>query len=328
MRASRLLTILISLQLRGRVTAQALADQLEVSRRTIYRDIDELSAAGVPVYADRGPSGGFALLDGFRTELTGLTQAETEALLLAGVPAAAADLGLAGAASAVRVKLLASAPGPGREGARRVADRFHLDPMDWYRRARAPTHLQAIARCVWEDRRVEVTYQSWNRTSRAVVDPLGLVLKAGRWYMVGRRGGRTGTYRLDKVLGVAPGEPFTRPEPFDLARFWQGSVTRFEAGLRRGTATLRASPDSLDLLDRLGDDMAEPLRAATPGADGWRQATVPIEGVGHAAGLLLGLADAVEVLSPPELRAELARRARRVLGLYGGGPAAPGGNRG
>ena len=317
MRASRLLTILITLQLRGRVTAQALADQLEVSKRTIYRDIDELSAAGVPVYADRGPAGGFALLDGFRTELTGLTQSETEALLLAGVPAAAADLGLSAPASAARLKLLAAMPAASRDGAGRVAERFHLDPLDWYRRSRPPEHLLTVARAVWEDRRLAITYASWTRVSRSTVDPLGLVLKAGRWYLVARAGGKDRIYRLDQLRDAdALDARFARPERFDLAAAWAESVERFEAGLRRATATIRAAPTSLDRIERLGADIAEPLLAASPDARGWREASVPIESIAHAAGLLLGFADEIEVLAPAELRAELARRAARVAALY------------
>ena len=307
----------MTLQLRGRVTAQALAELLEVSKRTIYRDIDELSAAGVPVYAERGPDGGFALLDGFRLQLTGLTTAETEALSLAGVPAAAADLGLSRAASDARLKLLAALPAAGRAGAERVAERFHLDPVDWYRRHRVPPQLATVAEALWSDRWLEVSYESWSRTSRRRIEPLGLVLKAGRWYLVARAGAKDRIYRLDKILDArGTDERFERPPEFELAAAWQVAVAGFEASLRRGTATLRAAPSSLDRLERLGADMAEPLLAATPDADGWREATVPIEGVAHAAALLLGFADEIEVRAPAELREELARRARRVVGLY------------
>ena len=317
MRASRLLTILMTLQLRGRASAQALADQLEVSKRTIYRDIDELSAAGVPVYAERGPQGGFALLDGFQTKLTGLTAAETEALLLAAVPAAAADLGLAVPAAAARLKLVAALPQASRSAAERVAARFHIDPIDWYRRARPPEQLAAVARAVWEDRRLEVVYESWKRTSRTCIDPLGLVLKAGRWYLIARSGGANRTYRLDKVHQAAVlDETFVPPAAFNLEDAWAESAASFEAGLRRGVATIRVAPTSLDRLDRLGADIAEPLWAAKPDEEGWREAIVPIEGVSHAAGLLLGFADEVEVIAPAELCDELTRRAARVVAVY------------
>jgi predicted DNA-binding transcriptional regulator YafY len=317
MRASRLLTILITLQLRGRVTAQALADQLEVSRRTIYRDVDELSAAGVPIYGDRGAKGGFALLGGFRTELTGLTENETEALLLAGVPAAAADLGLAGAASAARLKLLASMPEAGRAAAQRVAERFHLDPVDWYLRRRAPPELEAAARAVWEVRRLELEYESWTRTKHIMVEPLGLVLKAGRWYLIAASGGAQRIYRLDKARSArVTDEAFERPHAFDLGQVWRSNVERFERGLRSSTATLRVAPSALQSLEAISADIAEPLLAGEPDDAGWREAVVPIESIAHAASLLLGLGDRLEVIEPRELRHELARRAAGVVALY------------
>jgi predicted DNA-binding transcriptional regulator YafY len=321
MRASRLLTILVTLQMRGRVTARELAEQLEVSRRTIYRDVDELSAAGVPIYADRGPSGGFALLGGFRTELTGLTAEESDALLLAGVPAAAADLGLAGAASAARLKMLASLAPEARDGANRVAGRFHLDLAEWYARPRPPEHLRAVARCVWENRRLAMRYESWKRTTRTVVEPLGLVLKAGRWYLVAAREGSDGIYRLDKALEVKPlEEVFERPQEFDLATTWRAKIEQFEQELHTGKARLRVAPSAFHRLSYLGDAIAEPVLAAAPGPDGRHEASVPIESISHAAGLLLGFADEIEVLDPPELRQEVARRAAAVLALYGAAP--------
>ena len=316
MRASRLLSILLTLQLRGRVTARELAERFEVSKRTIYRDVDELSAAGVPIYADRGVGGGFALIGGFRTELTGLTDAETEALLLAGLPAAAADLGLAEAASLGRLKLLSALPGPASDLARRVAERFHLDPVDWYRRTSPPPHLRAIAAAVWDARRVRVRYESWTKTAWRVLEPLGLVLKAGEWYLLARASGRTGIYKVAAILAAEQlAEGFARPE-IDIARRWTDHVRRFEQSLRTAPATLRVAPRALSRLDRLGADMAEPLRAADPDPDGFRQAEVPIESIAHAAALLLGFADDIEVLGPQELRAELRQRAERVATLY------------
>jgi predicted DNA-binding transcriptional regulator YafY len=317
MRANRLLSILLLLQSRGRLTAQALAAEFEVSVRTVYRDIDELSAAGVPVYADRGPGGGFALLDGYRTRLTGLTASEAETLLLAGLPGPAADLGLAEPLATARLKLLAAVPQAAGEGAARVGDRFHLDPVDWYRRAEPPVHLPAIARAVWGQRRLVIRYESWSATVRRTVDPLGLVLKAGTWYLMARIGADIRTYKVAKVLDldILP-DGFDYPAGFDLAAQWQESLQRFAQELRRAEAVLRVSPDALPLLDRLGADAAEAVRQAEPDATGWRRAAVPIEGVGHAARLLLGFTDTIEVLDPPELRQALADGARRVAALY------------
>lgn len=321
MRASRLLSILIRLQVHGRLTAQALAEEFEVSTRTIYRDIDDLSAAGVPVYADRGPGGGFQLLDGYRTRLTGLTAGEAETLLLAGLPGPAADLGLSEPLAAARLKLLAAVPPTASARAARIGDRLHLDPFDWYQRAAAPAYLPAVAQAIWSERRLAIRYESWSATVQRKIDPLGLVLKAGVWYLAARVGRDVRTYKIAKLLGLeALDETFTYPADFDLAAHWRRELERFEAGLRKAEATVRVSPAALSRLDRLGADMAEAVRRAPPDPDGWRQALVPIESVDHAAGLLLGFADEIEVLAPLALRRQLAARARRVTALYGRRP--------
>ncbi len=202
MRASRLLSILILLQLRQRLTAEELAEEFEVSVRTIYRDIDALSAAGVPVYGDRGPGGGFQLLDGYRTKLTGLDASEAEAMLLIGLPGEAQAMGLGDAATRARNKLLAALPKAGSEEANRIAGRFHLDSRDWYRAARPTPFLSRVARAVLDRRLLTMTYDSWKARADWRVEPLGLVLKAGHWYLVGRGHGkvRISTYPISSRL--------------------------------------------------------------------------------------------------------------------------------
>jgi predicted DNA-binding transcriptional regulator YafY len=320
MRASRLLSMLIMLQLRGRLTAQALADEFEVSLRTIYRDVDELSAAGVPVYADRGPGGGFALLDGYRTRLTGLTASEAETLLLTGLPGPAADLGLAEPSAAARLKLLAALPPAAGQDAARIGARFHLDPFDWFRRVPPPANLPAIAQAVWGQRCLSIRYESWRATVRRRIEPLGLVLKAGSWYLVARADAGIRTYKVAKISELASREEtFAYPAGFDLASHWRNELKRFEASLRTGTARLRVSEAALPRLDQLGADIAEAVLAVPADVASWREAVVPIESIGHAARLLLGFADTIEVLEPPELRDEIARRASLVLALYATG---------
>ncbi|MCU1359905.1 MAG: transcriptional regulator [Ilumatobacteraceae bacterium] len=317
MRASRLLSMLILLQLRGRVTAQALADEFEVSVRTIYRDMDELSAAGVPVYADRGPGGGFQLLDGYRTKLTGMTPNEAETLLLAGLPGAAADLGLAEPLAAARLKLLAAMPASSGEGAARVGERFYLDVVDWYRHAPPPPDLATVAQAVWQNQRLSIRYESWSATTRRRVDPLGLVMKAGSWYMVARANGNLRTFKIANVSDVhVLDETFEHPPGFDLAAHWQAALQRFEKSLQHGHAVVRVSPGAMSRLDRLSAAAMEAVVNAAPGDDDWRQATIPIESVSAGATALLSFADEIEVLSPPELRAELARLAATVTQLY------------
>jgi predicted DNA-binding transcriptional regulator YafY len=318
-RASRLLSILITLQLQGRVSARELAGRFEVSKRTIYRDVEELSAAGVPIYAEHGAAGGFSLLDGWQTRLTGMTAREAEALAFSHLPEAAGELGIGDEAAAARLKFLASMPSDSSDAARRVADRFHLDPTPWHRRASATQPwLKELARAVWETRRVRVQYQSWRGRSQRELEPLGIVMKAGEWYFVARREERHAIYKLAKVEELSVlGERFKRPRGFDLAHCWQSSVESFEKSLRVGEAQLRVKPGALSRIERLGSDMSEPILGAKPDQLGIREVRVPIEDISHAASLLLGFDDDVEVLAPVTLREELKRRAAAVLALYG-----------
>jgi predicted DNA-binding transcriptional regulator YafY len=314
MRASRLLSILILLQLRARVTAEALAGEFGVSVRTIYRDIDELSAAGIPVQADRGPGGGFQLLDGYRTRLTGLTAAEAEALLMIGLPGPAQALGLGAAAAGAKAKVLASLPTPSLAGAGRLATRFHLDPVDWYRAAAPVLHLPALARAVLGQQRVAITYESWTRTRDWRVEPLGLVLKAGSWYVVAGAGKGVRTFRVSNVRElVALDTTFERPPRFDLQAYWTASLSRFESGLRKGAATLRVSPAGRERMTRLGAYAARAVAdAEPPDPDGWACVRLPIESVEQAALALLGVGPELEVLAPDALRERTRTLAREI----------------
>lgn len=321
MRASRLLSILIELQVRGRMSADALAAQFEVSKRTVYRDVDALSASGVPIYADRGPGGGFQLLDGYRTKLTGLSQPEVEALLLVGLSGPAADLGVAEHAASARLKLLAALPPEATDAALRVGDRFHLDPVEWYRRAAHPACLSIVSRAVWEGRRLTIDYESWTARRPKTVDPYGLVMKGGTWYLVAGTARRTARplaiYRVDQIHDAAIEDGVVvRPKGFDLARHWHAEVARFEATLDRDTATLRIADGALSRVERLGPTGEDRVRAATPDAAGWRTATVPIESIEHAALLLLGFGPDVEVVEPAALRTRMRALARDVERIY------------
>ena len=317
MRADRLLSILMTLQLRGRVTADVLAAQLEVSPRTIYRDVEALSQSGVPIVTERGRSGGLALIDGYRTELTGLSGTEAEALPFAGLGDAAAALGLAASAEAARLKVFAALPQSGRDRAHRASECFYLDPMDWYRHATTPQHLKVVAAAAWASQSIEIDYESWRARKKRIVDPLGLVLKAGRWYLVARSKQNTSVFRLENIHGARNLlKNFVRPRGFNLADLWREEVSRFEASLRRAKATIRVSPNALSRVDRLGADAAERIQAAASDERGWREASIWIESINHAAALLLGFSADIEVIAPQELRAELAQRAARVSALY------------
>jgi predicted DNA-binding transcriptional regulator YafY len=314
MRASRLLAILILLQNRGRLTAEALAEEFEVSERTIYRDIDALSMAGVPVYGDRGPGGGFALLDGYRTRLTGLADDEAAALALAGVPSAAEAAGFGAALRDAFGKLFAALPGEGGARAGAAAARFHVDPTDWYRGAEVSRFLPELARAVLASKRVALRYESWTATRDWTLDPLGLVLKGGEWYLIGRSNQRIGTYRVGTILTLdVLEERFEPPSHFDLAQWWREAQTTFEASLFTATARLRASPTGCERLARLSPRGRAAVAAARPDGDGWSLLEMPVEDSDHGARELLGIGPEIEVLAPSSLRTRIAQLAQEVV---------------
>ncbi|GIJ21693.1 helix-turn-helix transcriptional regulator [Micromonospora lutea] len=322
MRAARLLSLLLLLQAREVMTAAELARELEVSERTVYRDVLALSAAGVPVYADRGRAGGYRLLGGYRTRLTGMTRDEAEALFLAGLPGPAGDMGLTDAVAAAQLKVLAALPPSLRDAPVRTGQRFHLDVPGWYHHQNAPPPwLTELAGAVWRDRVVTLRYRRGEHEVTRRVHPYGLVLKSGTWYLVGRVGEDVRTYRVDRVIAVEQHEEgFDREPDFDLAAHWQRQAASFLRSMLRAEATLRLSPVGLRRLRHLVDapfGYDEAVAAATgPDAQGWLTIRLPVESVEVAYTQLLGLGPEVEVLDPPELRALLAEAATRAVALY------------
>ena len=319
MRASRLLSILLLLQARGRMSAAVLAREFEVSVRTIYRDADQLSAAGVPVYAERGRSGGFTLLDDFGTRLTALTSYEAEALALSSVTQAAADLGLADGASAARLKLLASLPRGRGLGAERIAARFHIDPLPWYGRRTPPAALREVAAAVWSDRRLRIDYESWKGEVRRTVAPLGLVMKAGDWYLVGVARGSPRTYRVDAIRrlemldAAAP-----RSAGFDLAQYWAQAARSFEQRLASSAVRVRLTATGLRLLRDFNPRAWEAVvpQQLTAADDGWTEVTIPFESGAQAIREVLRMGADMEVLEPTELRSAVVAEAARISALH------------
>jgi predicted DNA-binding transcriptional regulator YafY len=322
MRADRLLSLLLLLQTRGQMTAQELSAELEVSLRTIYRDVDALSATGVPIYADRGPTGGYRLLDGYRTRLTGMTGDEAGSLFLAGLPGAAAELGLGGVLAAAQLKLLAALPSPLREQAGRIQERFHLDAPGWFRDTEQTPYLTAVARAVWEQRAIRVHYRRAGSAGERtrVLEPLGMVLKGGDWYLMARAEGQIRTYRIGRLLNLETlNEQFERPADFDLATAWQTWAQRFEESSYRSEATVRLGPRARAMLPYLAAPAVNRAVTATsepPDVDDWLTATIPIESHEHAIGDLLKLGAEVEVLAPAELRERMARTVRALAERY------------
>ncbi|MFI7600868.1 helix-turn-helix transcriptional regulator [Actinoplanes sp. NPDC049681] len=323
MRASRLLSLLLLLQNRGRMSAAQLAGELGVTARTVYRDVEALSAAGVPIFAEHGPSGGYELMDGYRTRLTGLTAGEAESLFLTGLPQPAADLGLGAQLAAAELKLTAALPVPYREASARIRQRFHLDAPGWYREPDAVPHLLAVADALWQDQVVEVGYRRWSPRPGEVtrrLHPLGLVLKAGVWYLIAAGHGRPRAYRVSAITRLRPlPEHFVRPDRFDLAAFWQEHVHRYEDAETEQVATVRLTEAGVAALrDVLGPRAARlALRTLTPaGPDGWQQATIPLENLRHAAGTLLRLGAEVQVLAPAPLVAHMTTTIQAMARLY------------
>jgi predicted DNA-binding transcriptional regulator YafY len=319
-RASRLLSIMMLLQARGRMSAEALADELEVSVRTIYRDIDQLSAAGVPVYADIGRNGGFALLDGWRTRLTGLTAPEARALFLSGLPGPASELGLGDEVAAAELKLLAALPADWQIEATRMSSRFHLDPRGWFSTGPRPEFLKAVAEAVWSETRITIRYDSWSQISERTVEPLGLVLKGGIWYLVARREDRMRTYRMSQIQALTPtGEQFARPADFDLPRYWQESTAQFEREVYVGLARVRATRTGVSRLKDISQRCKEEIerQALAFDADGWAEFDVPIEEERWASREMTRVGAEVEVLAPETLRARMVEIAARLAKSYG-----------
>ncbi|HEY2445609.1 MAG TPA: WYL domain-containing protein [Rhizomicrobium sp.] len=311
MLASRLLSTLMLLQTRGRLSASALAREFEVSVRTIHRDIDQLSAAGIPVYADRGRSGGFALMDGYRTRLTGLTQPEAEAILLAGLPGPAAQLGLSPFLSAARLKLLAALPANLQADAERIASRFHLDPVAWFRGADTLPSLPTLARAVWTGHFLKLGYRRAGQTETRSrkLGPLGLVLKGGVWYLVAQSGKSVRTYRAANIHDAEIGEEiFARPKQFDLAAYWEKSSKAYEASLYCERAMVRLSTRGMQRIEALGPTIANAAydTAGKPDRRGWVRCTLPIEPGENGMRDLLRLGDEVEVIGPPAQREQMA----------------------
>lgn len=315
MRADRLLSILLLLQVRQRVTAGELARRLEVSERTIYRDMDALSSAGIPVFAERGHGGGWALVDRYRTDLTGLNRAEIETLFLQ--PAGLlADLGLDKASTTALIKLLAALPSTRRRDAEQVRQRIHVDGAGWFQAKESVPFLSTLQEAVWEERKLQFSYQrSDGKVVERLVDPLGLVVKGRVWYLIAAVEDGMRTYRVSRVQEAqVTDQPCVRPEGFDLAAHWEASVVRFKADLPRYPATLRATPDVVPHIRRLRYTQVKDV--SEPDADGWVTASVQFETEDEACMYVLGFGSQVEVVEPPALRQRVIDAAESIVALY------------
>ncbi|MET8582663.1 YafY family protein [Streptomyces collinus] len=318
MKSDRLLSILLLLQTRGRVPARELAERLEVSVRTIYRDVEALSASGVPVYAERGRHGGIELLAGFRTDVTGLTADESRALFILAAQGAHAALGLDAALGSALRKVMAALPAPHRPAAEVTSRRILVDATRWRSGPGRSVDLQVLQDAVFADRRLRVSYRhSGQREPRTyTVDPYGLVAKAGVWYLVADRRAAPRLFRADRVRSARLlDEPVRRRSGVELADVWE--VLRRQVEERPEGAidvTVRVRRERLDMFQR----MVGALLTELPEDDGdgdWVTVRLSYPAL-RAVRQLLGFSDQVEVLDPPEARAELLRAVGSVTALY------------
>ncbi|HEY7350537.1 MAG TPA: transcriptional regulator [Ktedonobacterales bacterium] len=321
MRADRLLSMLLLLQANRRVTAQKLAEKLEVSERTIYRDLEALSAAGIPVYAERGPGGGCTLLGEYRTTLTGLNESDVRTLLLSGVPRPLADLGLDKALEVALLKLLAALPSARRPDAEGARQRLHLDAAAWSApEVEEVPHLRILQEAVWQERKVRLSYRTRSRVvNERLVEPLGLVAKTHVWYLVSRIAGEMRVYRLSRMQSVElTDETFERPDDFDLAAYWVDWCARLRATFTHYPAVLRLAPEAMPILPHFFGEGAHALldQGGPPDADGWVTLHPTFETIEEACSMALGLGDWVEVLEPAELRERVIRQAASVVAFY------------
>ncbi|RPJ25164.1 MAG: WYL domain-containing protein [Chloroflexi bacterium] len=320
MRADRLLSLLMLIQSRGQLTAQELAEELEVSERTIYRDITALSASGVPVYASRGPGGGVRLIEEYRTTLTGLTPDETRALFMLGIPAPLMQLGMGEKFKGALLKLSASLPEGRRADESRTRQRIHLDSSWWFQAEQQVPCLQIIQQALWQDRRlrIKVRWDFFNTEFEQEAEPYGLVAKANIWYLVYGRGGTPMVTRVSQIVEaeLTP-EGFTRPTGFQLEAFWEAWCREYETQ-PPFCARVRVAPEALSML---GEYLGERARGRlsqqhVPYQDGWVTLDLPFESFIAARTRLLGLGRAVEVLEPEALRRSLVDFAEQIVGFY------------
>lgn len=321
MRADRLLSLLMLLQTHGRLTADDLAERLEVSTRTIYRDLDALSAAGVPVYAERGPQGGCMLMESYRTNLTGLKENEVRALFMLTVPGLLADLGADKDSESALLKLTASLPAPFQQDARRVQERLYLDPGAWFQPEEPTPFLPIVQTAVFSDRRLRLVYRRADgQWVKRLVDAYGLVAKASIWYLVGAVwAAQPQVFRVSRIQEAELSEGgFQRPQAFDLASYWREWTAGFEAQKERFQVQVQVTPEAVPRLVRFFGEGLFDYLATTNLNDAKGSVTLPLsfDSLESACEQLMGLGTAVEVLEPPELRQHLRQTAVTLAAFY------------
>ena len=325
MRADRLLSILLLLQVHRRQTARELAHRLEVSERTIHRDMEALSAAGFPVFAERGSGGGWMLVEGYKTNLTGLNKDEIQALFLTKPLRLLADLGLDKASDAAMLKLSASLPSAHRDNAEQARQRVHIDIAGWNRPDEAVRNLPVLQQAVWLERKLTFSYERGAGCDvvERLADPLGLVAKGSVWYLVAVVDGDIRSYRVSRILNAEiKDEPSDRPAKFDLAEFWQQATSNFKAQLPRYQALMRVHPEVFPRLSFAGR-FARIEHVDQPDEDGWIKVNLRFDVEEMAVEYALSFASKIEVVEPKILRDKVIDAANSVISFYSTRALAP-----
>ncbi len=320
MRADRLLSLLLLLQNRGKMTARQLAEELEVSERTIYRDINALSYAGVPVYGSAGPEGGYDLVENYRTRLTGLSDGEIQALFMLSIPAPLNALGMAQTLKSAMLKLTAALPESRRPDEEKIRQRILLDPSLDHTTDEPNRLLHAIHEAVWNSYELQITYKPFfTEAIQVTVYPFGLVARGGKWYLVCEKNEQTRVHRVDQLLAVKhDGQNFVRPDDFDLVAFWENWRAEQDASQSVYQVRLRIQSE---ILPYVGGNFGEQIRKKAvledhPDPDGFFTLDLAFESLFHARMKLLPLGGAVEVLTPLALRLSMQDVGVQIAARY------------
>ena len=319
MRADRLISILMLLQTHERMTAEVLAKQVEVSTRTIYRDIIALNMAGVPIYTDRGPGGGFTLLESYRTSLTGMSADETRALFMLSIPDALVELGVGEKHKTALLKLAGSLPTGQRMVPTHAQQRIYLDSTPWIPQGKSSPHLEILHQAVWDNRLVRIVYQgSFDTQIEIVLSPLGLVSKMNTWYLVGSDNDHLRVIRVADILQVNDlGQTITRERDFDLPGFWKAWCKDVQGRRPVYPVKLRIAPQLISKLHLyLGEEVKYSLSEVSPDDGAWREVTIFYEHFFLARQSILNLGRAAEVLEPEALRLGVIDFAHQIVDFY------------
>ncbi|MFD5849760.1 helix-turn-helix transcriptional regulator [Cytobacillus pseudoceanisediminis] len=317
MRADRLISILLLLQNNERMTTRELAKELEVTERTIHRDMEALSAAGIPVLAERGKFGGWKLLEKYRTNLTGLKADEIKTLLLSPSFDHLMDLGISEDWKEARQKLLAAIPAPLKDGVKDISNRIHIDTSTWRQTPREMKSFGIVQQAVWEEKKLQIQYEKADKhTSDRIVEPLGLVAKGNTWYLIAASEEKIKSYRVSRILDAELiNENFSRPNDFDLSGYWQESKQKFISSLPRFEVEVEMSPSIIQRINFTGR-FVQVMHMDSPKDDGWISASLCFDTEQEAREYILGFGIQIKIVRPVSLRKSVGEMAESVVNLY------------